>query len=98
MMSNGKSESEAAIEPFIEYALDDDRSTSVSIVEAIAASEGVSPADLQFTLYEYVNPDALDALCDCHRSAGNFEIELTIDRYRVRIDSGDRFFVSLTDQ
>ena len=33
---------------------------SIAIVNAIAEMEGVSPTEIDFTLYENVDPDALD--------------------------------------
>lgn len=38
------------------------RGPSTSVVEAIAAERGVSPEDLRAPLYEYLDPDALDAI------------------------------------
>ena len=37
------------------------RSMSTRVIEAVAAAEGVDPADLE-SLYEHLDPDALDAL------------------------------------
>lgn len=39
----------------------DDR-PSVAVLEAVAAEEGCKPTDLDVPLYEYVDPEALDAL------------------------------------
>jgi hypothetical protein len=36
--------------------------TSVDVIEAVAAREGVSPTELPEPLYESIDPDALDAL------------------------------------
>lgn len=38
------------------------RPPSIAIVEAIAAIEGVPSNDVEFTLYESVDPEALDTL------------------------------------
>jgi len=35
---------------------------SIAVVEAVAEAEGVEPVELQSTLYEVVDPDALDRL------------------------------------
>lgn len=39
-----------------------DRCPSEALVEQLAESEGVEPWELELTLYDYVDPDALDSL------------------------------------
>lgn len=41
---------------------DDGRPPSERVVEAVAAASGVSPLDFEPTLYETVDPEALDSL------------------------------------
>lgn len=73
----------------VEYTPDDGTRTSIAIVRAIAAIENVDPTDLEFTLYDYVNPEALDLLVD-HEGAGNADVRFTMNGYRVRVrDTGE---------
>lgn len=69
-----------------------DLSPSLAVVEAIADVAGVESVDLAdetgIVLYDYVDPDALDALV-----AGPHEVEvdltLTVAGYDVRIDESE---------
>ena len=59
---------------------------TVAIVNAIAGIENVEPTDLptvlDTSLYDHVNPDALDTLVtECEHRV----ISFTVDDYRVRI-------------
>lgn len=64
-------------------------SPSLAIVEAIADLAGVDPVDLAdergIVLYDYVEPDALDALVTAN-SGTDVEISVTVAGYDVRID------------
>lgn len=40
----------------------DERPPSVAIIEAISALQGVEPSELDFNLFESIDPDALDAI------------------------------------
>lgn len=42
----------------------DGQSTSQTVIETVASVEGVEPAELSTPLYESVDPDALESLCD----------------------------------
>jgi hypothetical protein len=58
-------------------------SLSEAVVAAVADSEGVAPADLDRSLYEVIDPDALDALFNDVRGRVTFEYL----GYVVTIDS-----------
>lgn len=47
---------------WVEYSRPNDESTSVAVVNALAKFEGTTPLAVDPPLYEYVDPDALDAL------------------------------------
>lgn len=62
-------------------------SPSIAIIDAIATLENVDPvglsSTLDTTLFDYVDPDALDTLVT---DDGNILISFTIDEYTVQID------------
>lgn len=97
MISNQADESGDSADVIFEHEFDRESSVGVSIVEAIAGAEGVTPIELEFTLYDYVNPDALDALFDDHRALGDPGVDLTIGRHQVRIENDGRILVSESD-
>ena len=41
---------------------DGETSLSIAVIEAVAEAEGVEPVEMESTLYEAVDPDALDRL------------------------------------
>jgi hypothetical protein len=62
-----------------------DQSPSESVVRALAALDGVEPASLD-PLYQYVDPDALDALFE---KEGTDHVDLvvsfSVDEYQVTV-------------
>lgn len=72
---------------------------STAIVEAIAAAEGVDSValatDEDTPLYEYVDPDALNALVTDQRANG-VTLTVTIGGYSVRI-AGTELTIEPTD-
>lgn len=70
------------------------RSPSIAVVDAIAALENVESTGLSdvldATLFEYVDPEALDALVT---GDGLVSISFPVDDYTVRIDR-NRLIVS----
>lgn len=68
----------------IEYAPDDETPASIAVVRTIAALENVDPTALEFTLYEYADPTALDRLI-AHAGTGSTEIRFTVHGYRVSV-------------
>ncbi|WP_435096475.1 HalOD1 output domain-containing protein [Halorubrum sp. N11] len=73
----------------IEYG-DNGLSPSRAVVEAVAAAAGVEPADLSdetgIVLYDYVDPDALDALVASHREAG-LDVSMSLADYDVSVNA-----------
>lgn len=78
-----------------EYDYDERISPSVAVVLGIAEHEQCDPDILDFTLYEYVDPDALDTLVrDNHRLNTNFtEVNVIVDNYDVSVQ-GDTVVVT----
>ncbi|WP_117594850.1 HalOD1 output domain-containing protein [Haloprofundus halophilus] len=46
----------------VEYEIHDGQTLSEAVVSAVAEAEGCSPLDLHEPLYDWVDPDALDAV------------------------------------
>ena len=67
-----------------QQAWDDDRPPSIAVVETMAKVRGAEPTELDITLYELVDPDALDSLF-LGRDVGNLEVRLQVDRHLVTI-------------
>ena len=67
------------------------RPPSIAIVEAIAAIEGVSSDNVEFTLYESLDPEALDTLFDENTDMTGRETnviaEFQISDYTVHVTS-----------
>lgn len=68
----------------LEYAPDDETPTSIAVVRTIAALENVDPTALEFTLYDYIDPVALDRLI-AHAGTGSTEVRFTVRDYRVSV-------------
>jgi hypothetical protein len=69
---------------------DFDQSVSVTVVEALAEAEGVSPLDVEEPLYEAVDPDALDRLLSSSGTTlRNGRVEFSISGFQVAITVDD---------
>ncbi len=64
-------------------------SPSHAVVRSVATVEGVDPLDLDATLYDVVDPDALDSLLDhvAGAGAGPVAVSVVLDGYEVRVSS-----------
>ena len=76
-----------------EQTYDEATPASIAIIQAICAIENVDPtegpAELGFTLFDHVDPDALDTVLADGSGDGETVIELTIDCYHVQVvDTG----------
>lgn len=76
----------------VEHRYDSDTPASIAIVRAIAVIENVdpmdSPTDLGITLYDHVDPTALDRLVSEGDGTGAVTVDLTLQndhRYAVRV-------------
>jgi len=66
----------------VERAIDSS-SVSTAVIEAIADIESVEPTALDLTLYDAVDLDALERLCE--GSDEDLVMEFTVEDYRVRV-------------
>ena len=66
---------------------------SRSIYTALAAVEGIAPADLDVRLYDYVDVEAIDGL---YRASADreWEFTFTVERYAVRVRGDGSIAVS----
>jgi len=74
-----------------------DGDVATTLVLAIADVEGVDPLDLDFTLNDYVDPDALNRLFDgdrAMRSPGAY-VQLTVAGRDVRVSAAGEVRVSV---
>ncbi|SDK71666.1 HalOD1 output domain-containing protein [Natronorubrum texcoconense] len=73
-------------------------SPSQAIVEAVATVEETTPVALvretETTLYEYVDPEALDSLVGSDRS-GSVAVAFDIDSLHVTVSSGGQLVIDL---
>lgn len=58
---------------------------SLTIVEAIADQEDVDPAELDFRLYDYIDPEALDTVME----SDEVEITFSIGEYEIHVVDSD---------
>lgn len=68
-------------DPDTPYEYSPEQPPSIAIVNALADLEEVHPTELDYTLYDSVQPEALDTLAQ----SGNVEITFTVEQYRVHI-------------
>lgn len=65
-------------------AWDDDYPPSIAVVETMAEVHGVEPTELDVTLYDIVDPDALDAIF-LGGTVGDISVRLQVGRHLVTI-------------
>ncbi len=62
------------------------------MIDALATMESVDPTELltvlETSLYEHVDPEALDILVR-ERKSESIAVTISIDRYQARFDSGE---------
>jgi len=63
---------------------------SMSVIDAVADAEGISPTQLSPPLYESINSEALDALIQ----NSDATVEFSYHDYLVRVESPDRVTVT----
>jgi hypothetical protein len=71
---------------------------SIAVVEAVAEAKGVEPTEMGSTLYDVVDPDALDRLFSGGGSDG-FEgrVVFELDAYEVTVQSNGDVLVRQTE-
>uniref|UniRef100_A0A7D5GJ94 Halobacterial output domain-containing protein n=1 Tax=Natrinema halophilum TaxID=1699371 RepID=A0A7D5GJ94_9EURY len=88
----------------VECRFDRDTPPSIAIVRAIAVIEDIdptdSPTDLGITLYDHVDPAALDSIVTSGDTDSTITIDLTIrndHQYSIRVQDTGRLVVEKTD-
>lgn len=66
----------------------------MQVVRAIADIEGVAPEDLDFRLYDVIDPDALDALAE---HSNGWKIEFVANGHDVLVTGDGRIVVDGTE-
>lgn len=72
---------------------------STMLAQLIAKTKGLDPTDPGFRLYEYVEPDALDAMYDHarRREAVSWRFEFNVDDETVHVGSDGSIEVTRSD-
>jgi hypothetical protein len=74
----------------------DDGDLSMRLVCALAELEGIDPRDLEFTLTEYVDPEALNLLFSSDRATDHHDasVYLEIEGYDVYVTAPGRILIA----
>jgi len=81
-------------EALVTVPLEDDRPTTQTVVETVAAVEGVDATDLSTPLYDSVDPDALDSLCAVSNERDPpMRVEFRYAGYLVCVQAGKQVVV-----
>lgn len=74
------------------HTYDDETPPSIAIIQAICVAENIdpvdAPGDLGFTLYDHVDPEALDRIIKEDTTDTDVCVELLFAGYHVRITHG----------
>ncbi|WP_226479449.1 HalOD1 output domain-containing protein [Natrinema amylolyticum] len=77
-----------------ERTYDETTPASIAVVYAISAALETDPIDCStehgFTLYDHLDPEALDALVTDDRRDGTVTVELSVNDHLLRITDGGR--------
>lgn len=71
------------------------RTLSGTIIRALAETEAVDPADLDFLLYDYIDVDAIEALT--RRETGEWSLDFTVADHTVTVTSDRSIIVDGTE-
>lgn len=81
----------------IEHTYDESTPASTAIVRAVAAAENVDPVDcptdLEFTLYEHIDPEALDTLVDGRHDHAPLTVEFDVNQYHIKVEDTGRISI-----
>lgn len=58
---------------------------SITIIQSIADYEDVDPTELDFHLFDYIDPEVLDTLME----SDEVEVRLSIGKYEVKVVDSD---------
>lgn len=99
---NPRSSDEPTARCRIEHAYDDETPPSIAIIRAISILENTDPAELsdevEMTLYDHIDPEALDRLTNDATGAAAVTIDLGLSletdrQYAVQVREGGRLVV-----
>lgn len=81
------------------HSFDDETPASLAIVRAVCALENVdplaAPEEMGFTLYDHVDPQALNRIIAGNSDTGDVCVEFTVEDYRIRVVDTGRLRVEL---
>lgn len=77
--------------PSTPYEYTSEQPPSITVVEAIANLEEVDPTDLDFTLYNHIQPKALDTLTQ----SGAVTVTFSLAQYKVHITESNTVRITL---
>lgn len=77
--------------PETPYEYTAEQPPSIVVVQALADLEGVDPTDLDYMLYDYIHPEALDTLS----KSGAVEIRFTVDQYEETLSGSSTVQITL---
>lgn len=69
----------------------DERQLVVTLVTALADSEGRDPSELDYTLYEFIDPEVLAMLATEKKTPWTFTF--TVSDHQVRLTSEGKVFI-----
>ena len=79
------------------FGPDDDRTLSEAVLGAIEDQQGIDLVNAQFTLYDVINPDALERLFRFNQNAAT-TVSFVIDETHVSLrDAGDEIEIRADD-
>jgi hypothetical protein len=77
---------------------DDETQPSIAVVEALAEAKGIEPVEMGETLYEAVDPDALDRLFDdCADDEVTGRVVFELGAHEVTVQSNGDILVRQVD-
>jgi hypothetical protein len=69
------------------YRGDPTANVTTAVISALAAAEDVDPMNLDFTLAEYVDADALEKVVGSQTAPGGVEVSFSVRDYDVAVES-----------
>lgn len=70
-----------------------DSSVSLTVIEALAEAQGVSPTDIDTPLYETVDPEALETLFEPTDDSATGRVVFEIEGFEVTVTASHDVFV-----
>lgn len=80
------------------FGPDDDRSLSEAVLDAVEEHQGIDLVDAEFTLYDIVNPEALERLFRFNRHAATTVSFVVADAHVSLRDVGNEIEIRVRDR